>query len=300
MFKKILPLFLAMAIFPAAAHSRNVADGNAIMDQYMEENLCALTFDDGPSPYTTPRLLEQLEQNGIKATFFLLGSNASRYPRIVERIKNDGHEIGNHSWSHANLKMLSAEKQKEEISRTDETLRSQGVTPLYLRPPYGAFDERTIRIAEDLGLSLILWSLDSHDWKHLPSNYAKLLSTRGTTYDDGNLRGIFLFHDIHKSTVDDFPRILANLRAGGCDKFVTVTEYFQGLQDLEPPQVMSRRAQKKAVAKVDMFPAGDGPVSFARCSMPRAIKHPRLGKIPDLESAHAQAPKSGTASAQIN
>lgn len=301
MFYKLLFLFLAAAIFPAApAHARSVADGNFIMDQSMEENLCALTFDDGPSPFTTPHLLEQLEQNGIKATFFLLGSNAARYPRIVELIKNGGHEIGNHSWSHANLKHLNVEKQKEEICRTDEVLRSQGVTPLYLRPPYGSFDGRTVRIAEELGLSLILWSLDSHDWKHLPVNYAKLLSTRGTTYEDGSLRGIFLFHDIHKTTVDDLPRILENLRAGGCDRFVTVSEYLMGLSDLEPPQVMTRRPNKKAVAAAPMIPAKAGSESYARCSMPRSLKYPQPDKTMDLESAHAQAQAPNDASGRFH
>lgn len=292
MFNKLLICLIAAAfcqIQPSFA--RSVADGNFIMDQSMEENLCALTFDDGPSPYTTPHLLDQLEEYGVKATFFLLGANVSRYPHIVERIKNSGHEIGNHSWSHPNLKLLNSERQKEEILHTDEILRSLGVTALYMRPPYGAFDERTVRIAEELGISLILWSLDSHDWKYLPENYAKLLSTRGTTYEDGNLRGIFLFHDIHKTTVDDFPRILKNLRAGGCDKFVTVTEYFQGLADLEPPQVMSRRPHKESFAQAKMFPAGNGSISFARCSVPRSIKFPGTGKIMDLESAHAQAPE---------
>ncbi len=155
---------------------------------------------------------------------------------------------------------------------TDELLRSLGITPLYMRPPYGNFDERTVQIANDLGIDIILWSLDSHDWKSLPSDYAKLRSTRGTIYDNGSLRGIFLFHDIHKSTVEDLHRIIANLRAGGCEKFVTISEYLAGIEDPEPPLLMSRRSQPPARLRVKPAPpayaSGSAPLPLARCSRP--------------------------------
>ena len=185
-----------------------VVDGNNIMDQRMSENLCAITFDDGPSR-NTPQLLDMLDQYGIPATFFLLGKQAELHPDIVRRIVAEGHEIGNHSYSHPNLRLLSSERKDEEIRRTDAILRSLGATPLFLRPPYGAFDHNTVETAESLGLSVVLWSLDSRDWKGLPPDYAKLRSTRGYAYPTGSLRGIFLFHDTHKSTVDDLPRLPA-------------------------------------------------------------------------------------------
>lgn len=260
-----------------------IVDGNRIMNQDMGENLCALTFDDGPSP-NTPALLDMLEGYNIPATFFLLGKNASYYPQIVERMINSGHEIGNHSWSHPNLRLLSTERQAEEIINTDSILRSLGAMPLYMRPPYGSFDERTAQIAEQLGLSVILWSLDSRDWKRLPDNYAKLLSTRGTIYDDGALRGIFLFHDTHKTTVDDLPRIVEHLRAGGCQRFVTVSEYLEGLADPEPAMVMTRHGAPmlaKAPLRIH-YAAGSGQLPLARCSKPWEEKdHPE-------EIAHLQ------------
>lgn len=166
----------------------------------------------GPSR-NTPQLLDMLDQYGIPATFFLLGKQAELHPDIVRRIVAEGHEIGNHSYSHPNLRLLSSERKDEEIRRTDAILRSLGATPLFLRPPYGAFDHNTVETAESLGLSVVLWSLDSRDWKGLPPDYAKLRSTRGYAYPTGSLRGIFLFHDTHKSTVDDLPRIIADLRA---------------------------------------------------------------------------------------
>ncbi len=264
-----------------------VVDGDIIMDQRMSENLCAITFDDGPSR-NTPQLLDMLNQYGIPATFFLLGKQAELYPGIVRRIAVEGHEIGNHSYSHPNLRLLSPERKAEEIRRTDAILRSLGGTPLFLRPPYGVFDQYTVEIADSLSLSVVLWSLDSRDWKSLPADYAKLRSTRGYVYPTGTLRGIFLFHDTHKSTVDDLPRIIANLRAGGCQRFVTVSEYLNDVLDPEPGLLMSRRPLKEEPGQMPLaarhtvegveksaempstlsWPAGTGPVPLARSSKP--------------------------------
>lgn len=267
-----------------------VVDGNVIMDQAMPENLCALTFDDGPSR-NTPQLLEMLKAYNIPATFFLLGSQIQYFPELVRQMQAEGHEIGNHSWTHPNLKALSADAQAHEIEHTDELLRSLGVTPLYMRPPYGSFDERTVRIADKMGISVVLWSLDSKDWKHLPPDYARLISTRGTIYEPGALRGIFLFHDTHKTTVDDLPRIVANLRAGGCKKFVTVSEYLAGIADPEPAMVLSRnRPQQKIMPLQEvrpMYAAGSGNVPLARCSKPWKDSGQDSGKL-ELEEAHAQ------------
>lgn len=271
-----------------------VMDGNKIMDQRMSENLCALTFDDGPSTNTTA-LLDMLDSYGIKATFFLLGQRAAAHPDLVRRIHTDGHDVGNHSWSHPNLRVLTNERQNEELRKTDELLRELGATPLYMRPPYGVFDDRVVKIAKDLGIDIILWSLDSRDWKSLPADYAKLRSTRGTVYDDGALRGVFLFHDTHKSTVEDLPRIIANLRAGGCEKFVTISEYLAGIEDPEPALLMTRHepAQKPALAKVQIKPAppayasGTGPVPLARCSRPGNYAVEKPQEPLDLEDAQA-------------
>lgn len=294
MYKYIIRTIAYCIIFMSEVSGAAVVDGNKIMDQRMPENLCALTFDDGPS-INTPALLAMLEANGIKATFFLLGQNVRYHPDTTRRIEAEGHEIGNHTWSHPNLRALSFEQQQEELVATDEILRSLGITPLYMRPPYGNFDEKTVQIAENLGIDVILWSLDSRDWKSLPADYSKLRSTRGTVYDDGALRGIFLFHDTHKSTVDDLPRIIANLKAGGCEKFVTISEYLAGIIDPEPPLLMSRLDPAPAVAPVKVeppmpaYPAGTGVVPLARCSRPWSPASDKPGPL-ELEDAHAAAP----------
>ena len=239
---RLAVFFFGLALFAAPAAEARVVDGSVIMDQHMRENLCALTFDDGPSPHT-PQLLDMLSEYGIPATFFLLGKQAERYPDTVRRILAEGHEVGNHSYSHPNLRLLSPANKAHEIARTDSILRSLGANPTFIRPPYGSYDTYTVTAAEELGLGIMLWSLDSRDWKSLPPNYATLRSTRGTIYATGTLRGIFLFHDSHKRTVEDLPRIISDLRAGGCQRFVTVSDYLDGLLDPEPGMLMTRRTQ---------------------------------------------------------
>lgn len=285
---KISALLLAGALlFLPAPSLPRVVDGNAIMDQDMDENLCALTFDDGPSDYT-PMLLDMLARYQIPATFFLLGQQARRHPDLVERMLHEGHEVGSHSWSHPNFRKLSSEAQAGQLYETDSLLRSQGAAPLFFRPPYGSFDERTTRAAESLGMSIMLWSLDSKDWKRLPDNYSKLISTRGTVYEDGELRGVFLFHDTHKSTVEDLPRVIRHLKAGGCDRFVTVSEYLRGGGDPEAGLLMTRHEPKKPdTGRFLKYAAGTGSLPLARCSQPFARKNL------SLDDAHAAASQAG-------
>lgn len=293
LFKKISFYFAVLTIFYNAEAIAKVVDGSSIMDQEMSENLCAITFDDGPAP-NTPVLLDLLAAYEVPATFFLLGQNVMLYPELVERMLAEGHEVANHSWSHPNLKKLSFDSQTAQIASTDRLLRSLGATPYFMRPPYGSFDEKTKKVAENLGLSIILWSLDSKDWKKSPEDYSRLGSTRGTIYEAGDLHGIFLFHDTHRSTVEDLPKIVEDLKAGGCDKFVTVSEYLQGIKDPEPGSLMTRRpvrsfrnlAEKKEWLK---FSAGSGPIPLARSSKPWLEEKETF----DLEDAQAAIGHSG-------
>ena len=278
--------FFAVGLAAQSAQAR-VVEGNVIMDQPMRENLCALTFDDGPS-INTPHLLDMLGEYGIPATFFMLGNQAERHPDIVKRVIAEGHEVGNHSYSHPNLRVVSLARKEEELRRTDTILRNLGASPQFMRPPYGSYDASTEKVAASLGLSLMLWSMDSRDWQRLPDNYATLRNNRGTVYAPGTLRGIFLFHDSHKRTVDDLPRIIRDLRAGGCQRFVTVSDYLEGLMDPEPGLLMTRvkrgapgmdeppmvaRHQVEGVHQSEelpphSFPAGSADIPLARSSTP--------------------------------
>jgi peptidoglycan-N-acetylglucosamine deacetylase len=182
----------------------------------------AMTFDDGPSAETTPRLLDILKQRNIKVTFFEIGQNAERNPAIVKRILAEGHEIGNHSWTHPQLSKLSDERVTEEITKTQDAIKNasgSGYTPTLLRPPYGAITARQKDwIEKQFGLSIIMWSVDPFDWKRPGASVIEQRILAGARPG-----AIILSHDIHKQTVDAMPATLDALLAKGF-KFVTVSQ----------------------------------------------------------------------------
>jgi peptidoglycan-N-acetylglucosamine deacetylase len=180
----------------------------------------AMTFDDGPNPETTPRLLDILKQRNIKATFFMIGQNAQANPKIVQRILAEGHEIGNHSWTHPQLSKLSDERVTEEINKTQAAIKDAcGYTPILLRPPYGAITARQKDwIEKQFGLSVIIWSVDPFDWKRPGASVIEQRILAGARPG-----AIVLSHDIHKQTVDAMPATLDALAAKGF-KFVTVSQ----------------------------------------------------------------------------
>jgi peptidoglycan-N-acetylglucosamine deacetylase len=180
----------------------------------------AMTFDDGPSPETTPRLLDILKQRNIKATFFMIGQNAERNPEIVKRILAEGHEIGNHSWTHPQLSKLSDQRVTDEITKTQDAIKNAcGYTPVLLRPPYGAITSRQKDwIEKQFGLSIIMWSVDPFDWKRPGASVIEQRILAGARPG-----AIILSHDIHKQTVDAMPATLDALAQKGF-KFVTVSQ----------------------------------------------------------------------------
>lgn len=127
----------------------------------------ALTFDDGPNPIWTPRLLDLLADYGVRATFFLLGSYAEHQPGLVRRIAAEGHVIGNHSWSHPNLALTAANRVTEELKRASDTLEQIAGAPVrYFRPPFGARRPFVLRAARGLGMVPVLWNVMTSDWKN--------------------------------------------------------------------------------------------------------------------------------------
>ena len=124
-----------------------------------------LTFDDGPNPKWTPRLLDVLGEHGVKATFFMLGERAQTEPELVQRIAAEGHLIGNHSWSHPNLALTAASKVRAELTQTSNTLEQiVGERVKYFRPPFGARRPVVFRIARELGLRVVTWNAMTSDW----------------------------------------------------------------------------------------------------------------------------------------
>lgn len=125
----------------------------------------ALTFDDGPDAVVTPQILDILKEHDIKATFFILGDRAKRHPETVQRIAEEGHTIGNHSWSHPNFKELTLEEATKQITDTQEELNDIiGYRPSLFRPPYGALDADKEKAIQNMDLAVVNWSVDTMDW----------------------------------------------------------------------------------------------------------------------------------------
>ena len=180
------------------------------------DRVVALTFDDGPHPELTPKLLDMLEREQVPATFFVIGSCAARSPDIVRRAFGAGHEIGNHTWSHPVLTRVPLAQAAEEISRTDALLNDlTGDVPNTLRPPYGAMNEGLSELA--LPRPLMLWDVDTLDWKTRNTPAVE----RAATTSDG---GIVLMHDIHPTTVEAVPAVIRNFKSRGY-RFVTISHY---------------------------------------------------------------------------
>src|ERR1700730_12720555 len=180
----------------------------------------AMTFDDGPSQKLTPKLLDLLAAHHIKATFFVIGQNVVDHPEVVQRAIREGHEIGNHSWSHPNLGKMSDENVRRELQKTDDAIKSAaGVRPTLMRPPYGSITAHEKKwIHADFGYQIILWDVDPLDWKR-PGPTAVcnriLKETRAGS--------IVLSHDIHPGTIEAMPATFEQLEAKGF-RFVTVSQ----------------------------------------------------------------------------
>jgi peptidoglycan/xylan/chitin deacetylase (PgdA/CDA1 family) len=180
----------------------------------------AMTFDDGPQDKLTPKLLDLLAAHHIKATFFVIGQNVSEFPEVVARAAREGHEIGNHTWSHPNLQKMSDENIRRQLRQTDEAIRrATGSRPTLMRPPYGSLSSRQKQwIHQEFGYRIILWDVDPMDWKR-PGP----MVVCNRILKETRPGSIVLSHDIHPGTIQAMPATLDQLEAKGF-KFVTVSE----------------------------------------------------------------------------
>ncbi|MDV6378100.1 polysaccharide deacetylase family protein [Sporosarcina sp. GW1-11] len=180
------------------------------------EKKIALTFDDGPDPRFTKKVLETLQKYNVKATFFMLGNRVEEYPNIAKAVAEAGHEIGNHSWNHPPLTRLTDEELHDEVQSTEDIiLQATGQHATVFRPPYGAVNQR---VRESSKLPVVLWNVDTLDWEHLDPD--KLLENIEA---DVKHDSIVLMHDIHKSTAEGLDAVLEFLQAQGYT-FATVSE----------------------------------------------------------------------------
>ncbi len=179
----------------------------------------ALTFDDGPKAGVTDWLLDELEQRNVKATFFLIGNQLEGNEAIIEKMYEDGHQIGCHTFSHVQLTLLSEQEQKEEILHWYETVSAViGDFSYCIRPPYGSVNNR---VCDCLDIPVILWSVDTKDWTGKSSEaIAQYIISEA---EDGD---IILLHDIFEESVHGAVMALDELQRRGYT-FVTVNELLE-------------------------------------------------------------------------
>ena len=205
---------LAALLLPNGAAA--VQTGGAAAVEEPEEKYIALTFDDGPRPDTTAALLEGLRQRGVHATFFLIGAQITGNEELIRQMAKDGHQIGNHTFTHCKLKGSSREDIIQEINKTEVLLHNiLGPGEFWLRPPYGLIDEKEKKLIKT---PMVYWSVDPEDWKLLDT--PKVVEHVCSHAKNGD---IILLHDFYPTSVEAALEIVDRLQAGGY-WFVTVEE----------------------------------------------------------------------------
>ncbi|HEY3707486.1 MAG TPA: polysaccharide deacetylase family protein [Terracidiphilus sp.] len=157
----------------------------------------ALTFDDGPNPACTPRLLDMLAAHAVTATFFLVGQYAEAEPCLTRHIADSGHIIGNHSWSHPNMALSSRKKIRDELYRTKHALEQiTGTSVRYFRPPFGARRPAVLDEARQLGMSPVLWNAMTEDWEEPSADQiAERLARKVDALGRGGRSATVVLHD---------------------------------------------------------------------------------------------------------
>jgi len=179
----------------------------------------ALTFDDGPHPKYTRELLDILKKYNVKATFFVVGKQAKKYPHLVKMQKRQGHVIGNHTYDHVSLLTVSTQEAFIQIKAAGKTIGALcGRPPHLFRPPGGNYNRAVIDIAEALGYTTVLWTANAGDCESISRGAMKW-----RIYSRLNNGGIILMHDGIQKTLDILPATIENLRSKGY-RFVTVEE----------------------------------------------------------------------------
>src|SRR5215468_7453476 len=218
------------------------------------DRLVALTFDDGPDPTYTPQILDILRRRQVPATFFVVGVNAERSPELLQRIYAEGHEIGNHTYSHLDLSRASSARLQFELNATQRIIQhALGVSTLLFRPPYAADSEpetpqelEAILRAQRLGYITIGARIDPQDWV-LGVTPAAILAEVLAEQANGR---IVLLHDAggnRSATVEGLPELIDELRTRGF-RFVTVSELVGKTRDEVMPVSPMREVGLAAVA----------------------------------------------------
>ncbi len=190
----------------------------------------ALTFDDGPTPPYTSQILALLQRYGVKATFFVIGSQAVAYPDLVQQESHQGNIVGNHTWTHPNLIYLTPAAVRAQLQSTSNEIQAlTGAWPTVFRPPGENFNSSVQSIAASLGLSTILWNVDPRDWS-LPGTSVIIQRVLNSAHNGS----IIIMHDgggNRSETVAALPTIITTLAQRGF-QFVTIPRMIHDLASL--------------------------------------------------------------------
>ena len=209
------------------------------LEERLNEKRVAISFDDGPSSELTPKVLEILKQYGVHATFYIMGRHVPGNEEIIKQIVEEGHQVGNHSYSHPLLTKLSPEEVNKQIADTQKLIgdATGGIRPTTLRPPYGGFNRM---VAEQAGIAILNWSVDTLDWKSRNAQ-SILQEVREGAYNGA----IILMHDIHPESVEALPSLLDFLQKEGYA--IGSIEELMGEQPMLPNYVYFDRKSFKEV-----------------------------------------------------
>jgi peptidoglycan-N-acetylglucosamine deacetylase len=203
-------LTAATEVDEAASEAEPEPEGNR--EPWPCEGYVALTFDDGPHPETTPWLLEELDTYGLRATFFVVGRQVERFPELTRQLAEAGHELANHTYDHPDLRHLGDGAIDTQLQVTTEVIaEASGVTPRWFRPPFGATNDRVRARVEAHGMTEVIWSIDTHDWRASVSEADVIAAV--TSAENGD---VVLAHDRGKpNTPGAIAAIAADLEARG-------------------------------------------------------------------------------------
>ncbi len=200
----------AIVTLPSEERVIDTSTGPVFFDGGLKAGEIALTFDDGPHPTRTERILKILKAAGIRATFFEVGEMAKYYPTLPRIVLNDGHTVGSHSWNHPQLPKLDFTTAQKNIMKGHETvITATGIESSFFRFPYGARNKPLQKFVADLGMATFFWNMDSSDWKL--RNPAQLFQNVKNELNNAK-GGIILFHDIQEQTVIVLPSVIQELK----------------------------------------------------------------------------------------
>ena len=216
-------VFLSLAIYFLLKNDQFQLLGELIYRVDTDQNIVALTFDDGPKPERTTEILRILDQEGIKATFFLNGKSLEKYPDAARALINSGHEIGNHSYSHKRMVFMSYAEVAEEIESTEKLIRQYGYKePLHFRPPFGKKLINLPLYLKNNNIKTITWDVEPETWGTPRASVKERIERGVNQTKPGSIIVMHVMHGDTKSMQAVTP-IVQQLKAKGYT-FLTVSE----------------------------------------------------------------------------